>query len=63
MTDPLDTPLAGHGFTPGRFAPEACRVMLARRPCPFGKEDHDLSLPAEDIDSFGRHRRPTKEQS
>lgn len=45
-----------HGFTPGKFTPDSCRVQLARRPCPWPREDHDPDLPPEDIDAFGRIR-------
>ena len=47
-----------HGFTPGRFNPDACRVQLARYPCPWPREDHDERLAPEDVDAFGRIRRP-----
>ena len=46
-------PAVRHGFTPGRFAPDSCQVMLARYPCPYSREQHG-DLPPEDIDVFGR---------
>ena len=46
-----------HGFTPGRFNPDACRVQLARCPCPWPREDHDQRLAPEEVDAFGRIRR------
>lgn len=48
----------GHGFTPGRFSPDHCQVQLARYPCPYTREEHDPGLKAEDLDVFGRRRRP-----
>ena len=49
-------PAVRHGFTPGRFAPDSCQVMLARYPCPYSREQHG-DLPPEDIDVFGYIRR------
>lgn len=56
--------MIGHGFTPwtspfdlGLWEPR-CRVMLARYPCPYGREEHDPDLPPEDLDAFGYRRRP-----
>lgn len=46
-----------HGFTPGTgpFAdPERCRFRLARRTCPWSRDEHDPDLPPEDVDAFGR---------
>lgn len=45
-----------HGFTPGKFTPDACQVQLARYPCPYRRDEHDPDLPPEDIDVFGRIR-------
>lgn len=50
---------AGHGYSPatGPFATgEGCRVMLARYPCNYSREQHDPSLPPEDLDVFGYRR-------
>lgn len=49
-------PAVRHGFTPGRFTPDSCQVMLARYPCPYSREQHG-DLPPEDIDVFGYIRR------
>lgn len=49
---------AGHGWTPvGRFRQERCKVLLARYPCPYPREEHDPSLPPEDVDFSGRPRK------
>lgn len=50
---------AGHGYTPatGPFATgDGCRVMLARYPCDYGRDQHDPDLPPEDLDVFGYRR-------
>lgn len=47
-----------HSFSPGKFSPDTCRVMLARYPCPYGRDEHDPDLPPEDVDAFGYLRRP-----
>lgn len=50
---------AGHGWTPhtGPFATgDACRVMLARYPCNYTREQHDPALPPVDVDVFGYRR-------
>ena len=50
---------AGHGWTPaGRFGPQRCKVLLARYPCPYPREEHDPTLPIEDVDFSGRRRKP-----
>lgn len=52
---------AGHGWTPSTSPfdnGEACRVMLARYPCNWSKDEHDPELPPVDVDVFG-YRRPT----
>lgn len=49
--------MTDHGFTPGKFTPDACQVMLARYPCPYPRDEHDPDLPPEDIDCFGYCRR------
>ena len=49
---------AGHGWTPaGRFGPQRCKVLLARYPCPYPREEHDPTLPIEDVDFSGRRRK------
>lgn len=52
-------PLVGHGFTPGKFTPDSCQVMLARYPCPFTRNEHP-DRPPEDIDAFGYRNRPDR---
>lgn len=50
-----------HGFTPsmGPFSDgKHCKVMLARYPCPYGRDEHDPALPPEDLDAFGYRRAP-----
>lgn len=32
-----------HPFTPGRFNPDRCQVMLARYRCPYPKENHAMT--------------------
>lgn len=49
--------VVSHGFTPVRLDPSRCRVMLARYPCPYRREDHDPALPPERVDAFGYVRR------
>lgn len=52
---------AGHGYTPatGPFATgDGCRVMLARYPCNYTREQHDPDLPPEELDVFGYRRSP-----
>lgn len=52
---------AGHGWTPaGRFGPQRCKVLLARYPCPYPREEHDPTLPIEDVDFSGRRRKHTE---
>lgn len=56
---------AGHGYTPttGPFAPgEGCRVMLARYPCNYRRDQHDPELPPEDLDVFGYRRQRGRDQ-
>ena len=57
----MGTYATDHGFTPGRFSPDRCRVILARYPCPYGQEQHDPDLPPVDVDAFGYRRRATTE--
>lgn len=50
---------ADHGWTPhtGPFSDgSSCRVILARHPCDYSKDDHDPALPPEDLDVFGYRR-------
>lgn len=35
---------------------QQARVLLARYPCPYPREEHDPSLPPEDVDFSGRPR-------
>ena len=56
---------AGHGWTPhtGPFSDgTACRLMLARYPCNYTREQHDPDLPPVDVDVFG-YRRGQREGS
>lgn len=52
---------ASHGYTPSTspFASgEGCRVMLARYPCNYRRDQHDPDLPPVDLDVFGYRRAP-----
>ena len=50
---------AGHGWTPPArsFGPARCKVLLTRYPCFYAREEHDPSLPPEDVDFSGRRRK------
>lgn len=50
---------AGHGWTPPArsFGPARCKVLLTRYPCFYAREEHDPSLPPEDVDFSGRPRK------
>lgn len=55
-------PVADHAFTPGRFNPDQCRVMLARYPCHYLRSQHHPG-PPEDIDHYGYRRQPDHSQT